>query len=96
MVSDDALDRGLCSSIGICWADRAMFRDGNHIGESSCVAIDGSRGGEDDIKHIVFGHRTEKADCAVNIGTVIFERNFSRFSNSLEMINDIKDCLSRG
>lgn len=96
MVSDNALNRSLCSSIGIRWADRAMFRDWDHIGEPSCVAIHGSRGGEDYVGHVVFGHGTKKADCTVDIGTVIFERNFSGLSNSLKMINKYQRLLVKG
>lgn len=83
MVGDDGLDNRFCATIGTCRANRAMFGNRDHVGEARCVPIDGSRGGEYDIGYIMLGHGTKKTDGAVDIGSIVFERDFAGLANSL-------------
>jgi hypothetical protein len=39
-VSDDQLDRALCAAVWVCGANRAMLRNGDHVWDSSGIAID--------------------------------------------------------
>ena len=77
MVGDDRFDDGLCATVGVCRANRAMLRNRYHIREASCVTIDSGRGRENDVGDIMSGHGTEQTDGAVDIGSVVLERNFA-------------------
>ncbi len=61
-----------------------MLWDGNHVGKSSSIAIDGRRRGEDNIGNVVFGHTAEESDCATDIDAVVFEGLFGGLANCLE------------
>lgn len=82
-VFDDVLDGGLSSTIGVGWSDRAMFRNRNHVLKASGVAVDGRGGREDDVCDVMLFHGAEKGDGTPNIYTVVFERDFGGFTNSL-------------
>lgn len=60
-----------------------MFWDGNHIGKTSSISVDGSRGRKNDVCNIVSRHRAEKCDTAVDIDAIVLEGNFARFSHCL-------------
>ena len=77
VVGDDVFVCGLGASIGVCRADRAMLWNWNHVWKACGVAIDGGRRGENDVGHIVLGHATEQADCAVHICAIVFKRDFA-------------------
>ena len=84
MVCDNQFNGRLCSSVWICWFDRAVFWDRYHVGKSSSVAIDGRGRGEDNIGHVVLGHAAKESDCATNIDAVVLEGNFGGFANCLK------------
>lgn len=83
MIGDDRFNGGFGATIGICGTNRAMFWNGDHVGKASCIAIDGSGGGEDNVGNVVLGHGAEKTDSAVDIGAIIFERNLARLADCL-------------
>lgn len=56
VIDDDQFDCALCSTVWVCGADWAVLRNGNHVGNSSRITVDGGRGGEDDVANIVGGH----------------------------------------
>ena len=60
-----------------------MFWDGYHVGDSGCIPVNGCGGGEDDVVYIVLLHATQKGNGSSYVYTVVFERDLSRFSNSL-------------
>lgn len=61
-----------------------MLGDGNHVGNTGGVAVDGGRGGEYDIGHVVLFHGAHESDAALDIDTVVLERNFGRLADSLD------------
>ena len=42
-ICDHQLDRALCPSVRVGGADRAVLRDGDHVGDSSGIAVDSRR-----------------------------------------------------
>ena len=56
VVGDDVLDHGLGTAIGVGGTNRTAFGDGDHVGESCGIAVDGRRRGEDNVADIVLGH----------------------------------------
>lgn len=56
MIGDNGLDRCFGTAIGVRRTNRAVFGNGYHVRETGSVAIDGGRGGENDVGDIVFGH----------------------------------------
>lgn len=87
MISDQGLDCSFCATIWICGTDGAMFWDGNHVFETCSIAVDGGRGGEDDVGDIMTSHRREQADGAIDVCPPIFQRNLSRFAYGLGTIS---------
>lgn len=87
MIGDAGFDGGLCAAIGIGGTDGAFFGDGDHVGETSRVAIDGGGGGEDDVGNIVLCHGGEEADGAVDIGAIVLQRDLTRLADCLRFIN---------
>lgn len=83
VVGYDLLDHGLCTTICVCGANWAVLGDGNHILEASRIAVDGGRGREDDVGHIVLAHGAQERNATANIDTVVFERDDARFTDSL-------------
>lgn len=47
------------------------------------IAIDGGRGGEDDVVDVVFLHAAEKGNGSANVDAIVLERNFCGFTNRL-------------
>lgn len=82
-VCNDQFDCAFGASVWVCRANWAVFRDGDHAWMFGRIAVDGRRGGEDDIRYIVFFHAAEESDGSANINAVVFERDLRRFSNGL-------------
>ena len=77
MIGDDILVGGLGTAVRICRADWTMFGDWDHVWKTGCVAVDSGGRGEDNVGHIVLGHAAQQAYCAVDIGAIVFERDFT-------------------
>lgn len=84
VVRDDVLNHGLGAAVGVGRANGAVLGDGDHVGESSRIAVDGGGGGEDNVGDIVAGHGLEEGNAAANIDAVVFERDHGRLSDGLE------------
>lgn len=87
VVCDATFDGGLGAAVGIRRANWTNFGNGYHVFEAGGIAVDGSGGGEDYIGDIVACHGGQKADGAVNIGAVVFERDFAGFTNGLKEVS---------
>jgi hypothetical protein len=83
VVCDDILDHGLGSAISVGGTDRAVLGNGDHILEAGGVAVDGSRGGEDNVGDIVLGHGAQQGDAAPDIDAVVLEGDLARFADGL-------------
>ena len=83
VVGDDHLNHGLRAAVGVRGADRAALRDRDHVREARRVAVDGGRGGEDDVSHGVLGHGAEEGDGAADIDAVVLEGDLARFADGL-------------
>lgn len=86
VVLDDTLDHRLRAAVGVGRADGAVLWDGNHVGEACRVAVDGGRGGEDDVGDIVLGHGAHQADAAADIDAVVLEWDLARLANGLGIL----------
>lgn len=82
-VGDDILNHGLGAAVGVGGTNGAVLGNGNHVGDSSRIAIDSCRGREDNVADIVALHGAEESYAAADIDAVVLERNFTRFTNSL-------------
>lgn len=82
-ISDHQLDRALCPSVWVGGADGAVLGDGNHIGNSSGIAVDGRRRREDNVVYVVLLHASEEGDRSAHVDTVVFQGNLARFAHSL-------------
>lgn len=87
MVGDAGFDGSFGAAVGVGGTDGAFFGNGDHMGKASRVAIDGGRGGEDDVGDIVLCHRREEADGPVDICAIVLQRNLTRFANCLRLIS---------
>lgn len=86
MVGDDVLNHGLGAAVGVGRANGAVLGDGDHVGESSGIAVDGGGGGEDNVGDIVAGHGLEERDAAADVDAVVLEGDDGRLSNGLEKL----------
>ena len=93
VVGDDQLVGLLGATVGVGRAKWAVFRDRDHVRKASGVAVDGGRGGEDDVGDIMLGHGAQQADGAVDINAVVFERNFARLADGLRPSVSIIDSM---
>jgi len=82
-VADNVLNHGLGAAVCVGRSDGAVLGDGNHVGESGSIAIDGSGGGEDDVVDVVALHGAEEGDAATDIDTVVLEWDLARLADSL-------------
>lgn len=82
-VGDGSLNGELGVSVRVGGAQGAVFGDGDHIGETSRIAVDGGGAGEDNVVDIVFLHGAEEVDGAVDIDEVVIERFFARLADGL-------------
>lgn len=85
VVGDDVLNHGLGAAVGVGRANGAVLGDGDHVGESSGIAVDGGGGGEDNVGDIVAGHGLEERNAAADVDAVVLERDDGRLSNGLEI-----------
>ena len=92
-IGNDALDHRLGAAVGVCRAGRALLWDGDHVGEAGGVAVDGSRGREDDIADIVLEHSTEKRNAASDVDAVVFEGDLARFSDRLFVVGRVNSYV---
>ena len=92
VVGNDVLNHGLGSAVGVGRANGAVLGDGDHVGETGCVAVDGGRGGEDNVADIVAGHGAEEGDAAADIDAVVFERDLAGFTDSLLVMQELAHC----
>ena len=83
LICDAELDGEFCVTIRVCGAERALFGNGNHVGKTSSVAVDGGGGREDDVGHAVSLHAAEETYCAVDVGVVVVEGSFGGFAHCL-------------
>jgi len=86
LVRDDVLDHGLGAPVRVGGADGAVLGNGYHVGEARGVAVDGGRGREDDVGHIVPGHGAQEADAAADIDAVVLEGDLARLADGLATI----------
>ena len=98
VVGDACFDGGFSAAVGVGGTYWTFFGDGDHVGEASRVAVDGGRGGENDVGDIVLGHGGEEADGAVNIGAVVLEWDLAgladRLSICLVNVADARNILA--
>lgn len=83
VVGNDILNDGLGAAVGVGWADGAVLGDGNHVGETSGIAVDGGRGGEDDVGDVVTLHGAQQGDATADIDAVVLEGDLARLANGL-------------
>lgn len=86
MIRDDIFNHALRAAVWVGRTDWAVLGDGNHVGDTGGIAIDGRGGGEDDVGDIVFGHAAEEGDSAAHIDAVVFERDLGGFANRLGIL----------
>lgn len=84
MVRDHGLDSELCVTVWVCRAKWAFLWNRDHVGEAGGIAVDGGRGGEDDVGDIVLLHGAEEAERAIDVDAVVFERDLARLADSLK------------
>ena len=72
VVSDTSFYGRLGAAVGVRRANRADFGYGYHVFKACSVAIDCSRGGEDDVRDVMACHGGQEADGAVDICAVVF------------------------
>lgn len=87
VVGDDILDGGLGAAVGVGRADGAVLGDGNHVGDTRGIAIDGGGRGEDDVGDVVAGHGAEERDAATDVDAVVLERDLGRLADSLDLVS---------
>lgn len=85
-ISDGGLNGELGVSVGVGRAKRAMLRDGDHVGETSSVTIDGGRAGEDNVGNVVADHGAQKAEGAVNVDMVVVQGLLARLADGLSQM----------
>lgn len=82
-VGDGELNGELGVTVGVGRAQRALLGDGNHVGETGGITIDGGGAGEDNVGDIVLDHGTQEVDGAVDVDVVVVEGLLARLANSL-------------
>jgi hypothetical protein len=82
-VGDSGLDGELGVAVGVGRAQRAVLGDGDHVGETGGISVDGGGAGEDDVVDVVADHRAEEVDGAVDVDIVIVQRLFAGLPDSL-------------
>ena len=83
-IADTAFDGDFGISVWVRRAQGAAFGDGDHVGEARGVAVDGGRGGEDDVGHGVARHAAQQAEGAVDVGVVVREGDEGGFADGLD------------
>jgi hypothetical protein len=85
VVGDHSLNTELGVSVGVGRAERALFGNGDHVGEAGGIAVDGCRGREDDVGDVVLGHAAQEAERAEDVDAVVLERDLARLADGLAM-----------
>lgn len=83
VVGDHGLDAELCVSVGVGGTERALFGDGDHVGEAGGIAVDGRGGGEDDVGHVVLLHAAQEAEGAEDVHAVVLKRDLAGLADGL-------------
>jgi hypothetical protein len=66
--------------------ERALFGDGDHVGEAGGIAVDGCGGGEDDVGHVVLLHAAQQAEGAEDVDAVVLERDLAGLADGLVLL----------
>lgn len=82
-IRNDQFDRALCASIRVGGANGAVLGDGDHVGHSSGIAVDGRGRREYDVGHVVLGHASEEGDRSSHIDAIVFQRDLAGLAHSL-------------
>lgn len=83
VVENDILNASLCTAVSVGRANGAGLGNRNHVLEAGGVAVDGSRGGEDNVGDVVLGHGAKERDAATDVDAVVLEGDFSGFTDGL-------------
>lgn len=92
VVGDHGLDAELGVAVRVGGTKRALLRNGDHVGETSSIAINSCGGGEDDVSDIVLLHAAQEAEGAEDVDAVVLERDLARLADSLSSLS--LACLS--
>ena len=82
-VGDGHLDGHLGVTVGVGGALGALLGDGDHVGETGGIAVDGGGAGEDNVGDIVLDHGAQQVDGAVDVDVVVVQRTLARLADSL-------------
>ena len=85
VVCDHQLTGEFGVAIGVGGSQWAILWDGDHVFEPGGIAVDCSRGGVDNVGHVVVLSSAQQSQCAVNVDVVVLEWDLSGFA----------DCLGR-
>ena len=85
VVGDHGLDAELGVAVGVGRTKRALFGNGDHVGEAGGIAVDGCGGREDDVGDVVLGHAAQEAERAEDVDAVVLERDLARLADGLAM-----------
>lgn len=91
-VGNGSLDGEFGVTVGVGRAQRAVLRDGDHVGEASGITVDGGGAGEDNVGDVVLHHGAEKVNGAVDIDQVVVQGLLAGFTNGL--FNSLTPILS--
>lgn len=84
VVTKNMLNENLGTAIGRFWASRAFFRNGNHVFKTSGISVNSGRRGEHKSLNVVGMESLDQSDGTSNILVIVFKRNLSGFTDSLE------------
>ena len=82
-IANGILDAQLGVSVRVGRSRRARFGNGDHVGETSGIAVDGGRAGKDNIVHVMLHHGFEEVERSNHIDPVVFQWDFRGFSDRL-------------
>lgn len=95
VVGDHELRGELGVSVWVCRAQRALFGDGDHARDTGCVAVDGGRGGVNDVGDVMASSRAQKGEGTIDIDAVIIQGDFTGLSYGLEG-SEVDDTVDVG
>jgi len=85
-IGDGGLNGELGVSEGVGRAQRAMLGDGDHVGETGSITVDGGRAGEDNVGNVVADHGAQEAEGAVDVDMVVVQGLLARFADGLSQM----------
>lgn len=95
LILDHALDHDLGLSVCVRRANRATFRDRNHVWEARRISVYCCGRRENYVGDMVLLHRAQETQTAVDIDAVVLERDLTRLPNSLnwsaEALNNARE-----